>query len=69
MDGQIRFEYGNVWTWKLFLNLQRKICEIVGCAELRKRELFVCLFLSRLPHYLRAWNRFYGKLISSTLVC
>ena len=26
MDGQIRFEYGNVWTWKLFLNLQRKIC-------------------------------------------
>ena len=23
------------------------------------RQLFVCLFLSRLPHYLRAWNRRY----------
>ena len=51
--------------------------EIVGSAELRKREdeiktggnwalpfppfsrhqLFECLLLSRLPHYLRAWNR------------
>ena len=25
VDGQIRFEYGYVWTWK-FLNPQRKIC-------------------------------------------
>ena len=39
--------------------------EIVGSAELRKRkhenktarQLFAYLFLSRLPHYLRAWNR------------
>ena len=23
------------------------------------RQLFVCLLLSRLPHYLRAWNRLY----------
>ena len=41
---------------------------MVGSAELRKRkhedktrgnrgELFECLFLSRLPHYPKAWNR------------
>ena len=24
------------------------------------RQLFACLFLSRLPHYLRAWNRLIG---------
>ena len=49
--------------------------EMVGSAKLRKRkhenktegnfsffpplQLFACLFLSRLPHHLRAWNRLY----------
>ena len=32
-DGQIRFEYGYVWTWK-FLNPERKIC---GLKNIRMR--------------------------------
>ena len=28
----------------------------------RSRQLFACLSLSRLPYYLRAWNRLYLKM-------
>ena len=53
MDGQIRFEYGHVWTWKFLPNPQRKICGFKKYLDTSERGLKVPSHC----HFDKVWER------------